>query len=136
MQVFDRLDAIPTLSDEERLVLDSVRALARDTIAPAAAGYDQSSDFPWENIRAINDLGLNGIFIPEALGGAGMSYAVYLACAREISAACASTGVIWATNFHAAKPLIDLGNEEQRTLEVAMEPRLPVQVEACLLDHQ
>ena len=114
MELFDRIDAIPRLNDEERLVLDSVRALARDTIAPAAAGYDASGAFPWDNVQGINALGLNGIFIPEAYGGAGLSYAAYLACAREISAACASTGVIWATNFHAAKPLIDRGTEEQR----------------------
>jgi acyl-CoA dehydrogenase len=52
------------------------------------------------------------MFVPEAYGGAGLSYAAYLACVREISAACASTGIIWATNFHAAKPLIDFGTEE------------------------
>jgi acyl-CoA dehydrogenase len=54
------------------------------------------------------------MFVPEAYGGAGLSYAAYLACVREISAACASTGIIWATNFHAAKPLIDFGTEEQK----------------------
>src|SRR3546814_19790877 len=54
------------------------------------------------------------MFIPEAYGGAGLSYLCYLACVREISAACASTGIIWATNFHAVKPLIDFGSEEQK----------------------
>ena len=53
-------------------------------------------------------------FVPEAYGGAQMSYAAYLECVREISKACASTGVIWATNFHAMKPLVDWGNEEQK----------------------
>ena len=42
-----------------------------------------------------------------------MSYAAYLECVREISKACASTGIIWATNFHAIKPLIDFGTDEQ-----------------------
>jgi len=37
------------------------------------------------------------MFVPEVYGGAGLSYAAYLACVREISAACASTGIIWAT---------------------------------------
>ena len=54
------------------------------------------------------------MFVPEAYGGAGLSYAAYLACVREISKACASTGIIWATNFHAIKPLIDFGTEEQK----------------------
>lgn len=112
--LFDRLDALPPLSPEERQVLDSVQALARDEIAPRAAEYDRSAEFPWANIAAINALGLNAMFVPEAYGGAGLGYAAYLACVREISAACASTGIIWATNFHATKPLIDFGDEEQK----------------------
>ncbi len=94
--------------------MDSVTALARDEIAPRAAEYDRTGEFPWDNVRAINALGLNAMFVPEAYGGAGLSYAAYLACVREISAACAATGSIWATNFHAMKPLIDFGSEEQK----------------------
>jgi len=112
--LFDRLDALPPLSAEERQLLDSVTALARDEIAPRAAALDKSAEFPWDNVTAINRLGLNAMFVPEAYGGAGMSYAAYLACVRELSAACASTGIIWATNFHAAKPLIDFGSDEQK----------------------
>jgi len=112
--LFARLDALPPLTAEERLLLDSVRALAEGEIAPRAAAYDRSGHFPWDNIRAINGLGLNAMFVPEAYGGAGLSYAAYLACVREISKACASTGIIWATNFHATKPLIDFGTDEQK----------------------
>jgi acyl-CoA dehydrogenase len=112
--LFDRLDALPKLSPEERQLLDSVRALAQDEIAPRAAGYDRLGEFPWDNVEAINALGLNAMFVPEEYGGAGLSYAAYLACVREISAACASTGIIWATNFHAIKPVIDFGTEEQK----------------------
>jgi len=114
VKLFDRLDAIPSPSPEEAQILDSVRALARNEIAPRAEHYDRSSEFPWDNVRAINALGLNAIFVPESYGGAGLNYAVYLACVREISKACASTGIIWATNFHAMKPLVDFGSEEQK----------------------
>jgi acyl-CoA dehydrogenase len=114
LPLFSRLDALPPLSPEERQLLDSVKALARNEIAPRAAHYDRTAEFPWANIGAINGLGLNAMFVPEAYGGAGLSYAAYLACVREISAACASTGIIWATNFHATKPLIDFGNEAQK----------------------
>jgi alkylation response protein AidB-like acyl-CoA dehydrogenase len=114
MNVFDRLDATLGLAEEERLVLDSVRALARDEIAPRAERYDRDAEFPWENVKAINRLGLNAMFVPEAYGGAPLSYTAYLACVREISAACASTGVIWATNFHGIKPLVDFGTAEQK----------------------
>lgn len=114
MNVFERLDSTVALAEEERLLVESVRTLARDEIAPRAEGYDRAAEFPWDNVKAINQLGLNAMFIPEAYGGAPLSYAAYLACVREISAACAATGVIWATNFHGIKPLVDFGTEEQK----------------------
>lgn len=115
MKLFDRLDKLPALSPEERALLESVRALCREEIAPRAEHYDRSAEFPWDNVKAINALGLNAMFIPEAYGGSPLSYAAYLACVREISKACASTGIIWATNFHGIKPLIDFGTEEQKS---------------------
>ena len=114
MNLFERLDAVPAFSNEEHMLIKSVRALARERIAPRAAHFDATGEFPRENVKAINELGLNAMFVPEAYGGAPMTYAAYLECVREISKACASTGVIWATNFHAAKPLIDFGGEEQK----------------------
>jgi acyl-CoA dehydrogenase len=114
MNVFDRLDACVAFPDEERMLIDSVRSLAREKFAPAAADYDRSGAFPWANVKAINALGLNAMFIPESYGGAPMSYAAYLGCVREISQACASTGGIWATNFHSMKPLIEFGSDEQK----------------------
>ena len=52
--------------------------------------------------------------MPEAYGGAPMSYRLYLAVVQTISEACASTGIIYATSFHGIKPLIDFGTEEQK----------------------
>ena len=121
MTVITRLADQLALQPEEALLFDNVRAFARDEIAPRAAQYDKSGEFPWDNVRGINALGLNAMFVPEAYGGAGLSYLAYLACVREISAACASTGIIWATNFHAMKPVIDFGSEEQK---YRMLPRL------------
>ncbi len=126
MNVFDRIDASVAFSAEERMLIDAVRALARDHIAPRAAEHDRTSAFPVENINKINALGLNGVFIPEQHGGAPLSYAAYLACVRELSKACASTGVIWATNFHATKPLIDFGTDAQ------LQRLLPVMVRGGL----
>ncbi|MGS1009104.1 acyl-CoA dehydrogenase family protein [Achromobacter anxifer] len=114
MNVLQRLDASMPWSPEEAMLLDSVRELARERIAPRAAELDRSGAFPHENVADINALGLNAMFIPEAYGGSPLSYSCYLACVREISAACASTGIVWATNFHAIKPLIEFGNEEQK----------------------
>ncbi|ETF01573.1 acyl-CoA dehydrogenase [Advenella kashmirensis W13003] len=111
MNILERLDESQTFLDEERMLLDSVRTLATTKIAPRAAAYDRESAFPWDNIKEINELGLNSMFIPEEYGGMPLSYRCYLACVREISKACAATGIIWATNFHAIKPVIQYGSE-------------------------
>lgn len=114
MNILEQIDSRIPLNDEERMLLDSVKQLAREQIAPRAEHHDQTSEFPWGHVQAINGLGLNAMFVPEAYGGAAMSYTAYLACVREISKACAATGIIWATNFHALKPLIDWGDEAQK----------------------
>lgn len=114
MKIFEHLDDSIDMPKDEAMVFDSVRALARDKITPRAAAYDKSGDFPWDNVSDINSLGLNAMFVPEAYDGAALSYTVYLRCVREISKACAATGVIWATNFHAMKPVIDFGDEAQK----------------------
>ncbi len=112
MRVLDRLDQSLDLPEHEAMVLEQVRQLAREKIAPRAAGHDAEGTYPAENIADMNALGMNAMFVPEALGGLGLSYAVYLASVREISKACASTGIIWATTFHGMKPVMDFGSDD------------------------
>ena len=114
MNVFNRLDASLKLPPDEAMLVESVRKLATEVVAPSAEQSDRSGEFPHANVKAINALGLNAMFIPEAYGGAQMSYVAYLECVRELSKACASTGIVWATNFHAIKPLIDFGTDAQK----------------------
>ncbi|WP_206935511.1 acyl-CoA dehydrogenase family protein [Roseococcus thiosulfatophilus] len=114
MGVFERLAARRRFTEDEAMVLDQVRRLCTDQIAPRAAALDLSGEFPWEGMAALNALGLNGLFVPEEYGGAPMSYRLYLEVVAEISAACASTGIVYATTFHGMKPLIDLGTPEQK----------------------
>lgn len=114
MRIFEQLEQRRDWAEDERLIIETVQRLADEVIAPRAEAYDRSGNFPWDNVKALNELGLNGIFVPEAYGGSPMSYRVYLACVQAISAACAATGIIYSTTFHALKPLIDFGTEEQK----------------------
>ncbi len=113
MKIFDQLERKRAWASEEQAILDAVRRVADEVIAPKAAAYDKSGEFPWKNVDALNGLGLNGLFVPEACGGP-TRYKLYLAVVKIISEACASTGIIYATNFHGMKPLIDFGSEEQK----------------------
>ena len=115
MKVFEQIERRRRWNEEEALVLEQVRRVANAVIAPNAEHYDRTGEFPWKNIQAINELGLNGVFVPEAHAGSPMSYRLYLAVVKTISEACASTGIIYATTFHGMKPLIDLGTEEQKS---------------------
>jgi alkylation response protein AidB-like acyl-CoA dehydrogenase len=114
MRIFEQLERRRAWADDERAVLDAVQRVADEVIAPGAAAYDRASEFPTKSMEALQELGLNALFVPEAYGGAPMSFRVYLACVKIIAEACASTGIIYATNFHGMKPLIDFGSEEQK----------------------
>lgn len=115
MNLLERLARSRPWNTEERQILDQVQRVADEVIAPNAKEIDRTSEFPWENVKALNGLGLNLLFIPEQFGGLSMSYALYLEVVSIIAEACASTGVIYATTFHGIGPLIKYGNDEQCT---------------------
>jgi len=114
MKLLDKVLNARNWNDEERQILAQVQRVADEVIAPNAEHTDRTGEFPWRNVEAINELGLNAVFVPESFGGAPMSYGLYLEIVSIISEACASTGIIYATNYHGMKPLIDFGNDEQR----------------------
>lgn len=114
MKLLRQLDAARAWQPEEKELLNQVKRLIDDVIAPNAPIFDESGEFPWPNVDGINELGLNGVFVPEAYGGVSMRFKLYLEIVSLISEACASTGIIYATNFHAMKPLIDFGSDEQK----------------------
>src|SRR5437870_10376609 len=60
------------LTEEQRMIRDLARKVARDRIAPNAAQYDESESYPIESMRALVDSGLFGIWVPEEYGGTDM----------------------------------------------------------------
>lgn len=103
------------LDEDHRAVQEMVRKLAVEEIAPRAAHYDVTREFPWENINKMAPLGLMGVTIPEAYGGAEMDSLAFVIVIEELSRACASTGVITAVqNSLGAYPLLAFGTEDQK----------------------
>ncbi len=103
------------LNEDHRMVQDMVRKVAQEHIAPKAAHYDETRDFPKDNFDLLAELGLMGVTVPEELGGAGMDTLSYVLIIEEISKACASTGVITAVqNSLGSFPLLAFGTEEQK----------------------
>lgn len=77
------------------MLRDSVRAFAAAEIAPRATEIDASNAFPHDLWKKIGDLGLHGITVPEADGGAGLGYLAHVIAIEEISRASASVGLSW-----------------------------------------
>lgn len=82
------------LSDEHRMIRDMARDFANTEIAPVAAEYDETGEFPRETIAKMGAHGFMGIAVPEAYGGAGMDTLAYALALEEISKVDASHGVI------------------------------------------
>ena len=114
MKIFEQIEHRRPWNEAEQLLLDQVRRVANDVIRSNAAEVDRTGSFPWRNVEVLNQLCLNAIFIPEEYGGAELPFGVYLAAVKLIAEACASTGIIFATNFHAIKPVIAFGSEAQK----------------------
>ena len=64
------MTATGTVSGFSRRLREMVRDFSRDHIAPVAGELDRTSEFPWENIKAMGELGLLGVPWGEELGGA------------------------------------------------------------------
>ena len=96
-------------------VRDMVREFAREEVAPVAASFDASQEFPWKNIKKMGELGLLGIPWPESLGGAGLDILSYLIVIHEMAKVDASHGItISAHTTLGTSPIMNFGTEEQR----------------------
>ncbi len=72
------------LSEEQQAIQTMVREFAEREIAPVAADLDEREAFPTEIIRKLSELGLMGILLPKAYGGAGMDYISYALVLEEL----------------------------------------------------
>ncbi|MBP8047547.1 acyl-CoA dehydrogenase [Candidatus Villigracilis affinis] len=106
---------IHPLSDEHKMLRDAARDFAQKEIAPIAAEFDESGEFPHATIRKMGELGFMGIEIPEAYGGAGMDALAYVLALEEICKVDASHGVIMSVNNSLyCHGILKFGTEEQK----------------------
>lgn len=86
------------LTEEQRQIRDLAREFGQKEIAPVAAKYDASGEFPRATVKKMGELGLMGIEIPQEYGGAGLDTLCYVLAMEEISKADASHGTIMSVN--------------------------------------
>jgi isovaleryl-CoA dehydrogenase len=81
------------LGDDIEALRDAVHAFAQAEIAPRAAEIDRSDRFPMDLWRKMGEVGVLGVTVPEAYGGANLGYLAHMVAMEEISRASASVGL-------------------------------------------
>jgi alkylation response protein AidB-like acyl-CoA dehydrogenase len=86
------------LSEDQRVLQASVREMCERLIVPNARRWDEEERFPHEIVPALGEMGLLGMQIPEAYGGAGMKFHDYVIALEEVARADASVGLTMASH--------------------------------------
>jgi butyryl-CoA dehydrogenase len=103
------------LQQEQRLMRETARDFAAREVAPRAAELDKTGRWPGEIVAKMGELGFLGVAIPQEYGGAGMDTLSYALAMEEVSAACASSGVIMSVNNSLfCDPVYKFGTDEQK----------------------
>jgi alkylation response protein AidB-like acyl-CoA dehydrogenase len=102
------------LTDDQRMIRDLARKVAREKIAPVASQHDEAESYPAEIMRFLADQGLFGVWIPEAYGGTDMGALAVALVAEEIAWACAATATNWGATPLGGYPILLAGSDEQK----------------------
>ncbi|MBE0684090.1 MAG: acyl-CoA dehydrogenase [Anaerolineales bacterium] len=97
------------------MLRDAARDFAQKEIAPVAAEFDESGEFPHATVKKMGEMGFMGIEVPEQYGGAGMDALAYVLALEEICKVDASHGVIMSVNNSLyCHGILKFGTEEQK----------------------
>ena len=102
-------------TEQHHQVREMVREFSQERIAPVARELDRTSEFPWENIKAMGELGLLGVPWSEELGGAGMDQLSYYITIHEMAKVDASHALTISAHTNlGTSPIVEFGTEEQK----------------------
>jgi len=103
------------LSEEQKMIRDTVRDFAEREIRPVAKELDDKAEFSHELTRKMGELGLFGMYLPEKYGGQGLDYLSYIIAVEEIARVDSSqAATLAAHNSLGIGPLFYYGTEEQK----------------------
>jgi glutaryl-CoA dehydrogenase len=107
------------LTDEHKLIRESVRNYVKKEISPIIESYAQKAEFPQQIVKQLGDLGCFGPTIPAEYGGGGLDYISYGLMMQELERG--DSGVRSTASVQGSLvmfPIFEYGNEEQRTIYV------------------
>src|SRR4051794_1950374 len=103
------------LSDDHRLIQETVRDFARNEVAPVAEEIDRDKRFPYEIVAQLGELGLMGIPFPEEYGGAGGDSLAYTLAVEELTRVDSSVAITMCAHTSLrTQPIYLVGSEGQK----------------------
>lgn len=106
------------LTETQQLIVHAARDYVDRVISPVAADLDREGRFPSEILRGLAELGMMGVNIPEALGGAEAGAVAYSLAMMEVARGCASTAVTMAVTNMVGEVITKFGTDAQREQHV------------------
>lgn len=105
------------LPKEKQALQARARELAQSVVQSNAAQVDRTEQYPWDNVKALNEAGLMGLTVPKAYGGPGGDFLDAALVIDEMAQACGVTGRIAVeANMGAISAVMEYGTEEQKKL--------------------
>ena len=105
----------PYLNKDHVALRKRVGDFAREAIMPIAREFDESCEFPWETVKAMGEMGLLGVPVPEELGGMGLDYLSYILVVEELAKYDASHAItVSAHTTLGTSPILTFGTTEQK----------------------
>ena len=103
------------LTDDQKMIRETVREFAEKKIKPFAHELDEKEEFSEEITKAMGDLGIFGIIVPEEYGGQGLDYTSYVIAVEELARIDGSQAATIAAGVSLGiAPLLYFGTEEQK----------------------
>jgi butyryl-CoA dehydrogenase len=102
------------LTEEQKMIKDLAAQVAKEKIAPIAAEYDESGEFPWDIVQTLAKADLYRVFIPTEYEGLGGGIVEMCLVVEELSKACGGIALCYAASGLGTIPIILFGTEEQK----------------------
>jgi alkylation response protein AidB-like acyl-CoA dehydrogenase len=102
------------LTEEQRMIVDTAREIAEKKIVPVREKYDHEGIFPWDVVKAMAELDMCGLYIPEEYGGFGGGILELCLAVEELSKACGGISLAMAATALGAIPILLFCTDEQK----------------------
>ncbi|MRJ11061.1 acyl-CoA dehydrogenase [Ornithobacterium rhinotracheale] len=102
-------------TEEQNIIVEAIRSFAEQRIKPHVMEWDEAQHFPVELFKELGEMGCMGVFVPEELGGSGLSYEEYVDIIDELSQVDPSIGLsVAAHNSLCTNHILTFGSDEQK----------------------